>query len=260
MFLWANQDNLEMTMERLFAKLAIAGTLLALLLTADFAAGQGIVTGSLSGTVEDPGGAVVSGAKVSAKHVATNRVYTTESSSSGLITMTNLPSGEYTVRVEAPSFRSYESQGVTVNVGAGTSLGVVRLEVGSASETVTVESAAPLIEATTNQISQSFTTEQTASLPIGNNFDSLTLFVPGVAAAGDAGFSNTNGSGFVANGQRARSNNFQIDGQNNNDNSIAGPSIFFGNQDAISEVQVVTNYSAEYGRNTGSVVNYFTKS
>ena len=62
------------------------------------------------------------------------------------------------------------------------------------------------------------------------------------------------------NGLRARANNFQIDGQSNNDNSIAGPSIFFGNQDAISEMQVVTNYDAEFGRNTGAVINYVTKS
>ena len=94
---------------------------------------------------------------------------------------------------------------------------------------------------------------------MGNSFDSLALFVPGVATAGDASFSNNNGAELSVNGQRARSNNFQIDGQSNNDNSIGGPDIFFGNQDAIAEVQVVTNYDAEFGRNTGAVVNYITK-
>ena len=73
-------------------------------------------------------------------------------------------------------------------------------------------------------------------------------------------FSNNNGAEISVNGQRSRSNNYQIDGQNNNDNSVGGPSIFFGNQDAISELQIVTNYSAEYGRNMGAVVNYITKS
>ena len=222
--------------------------------------GQGIVTGSISGTVQDPQGAIIPGAKVTAKHVATNRDYFTESTSAGLISLRALPSGTYSVRVEAARFRTFESNNLVVNVGADTSLGTVQLELGATTETVTVEGGGtPLIEVTTDQISESFDTKKTASLPIGNNFDSLTLFVPGVAAAGDAGFSNTNGSGFSTNGQRARANNFQIDGQNNNDNSIAGPSIFFGNQDAISEIQVVTNYSAEYGRNTGTVVNYITK-
>ena len=87
---------------------------------------------------------------------------------------------------------------------------------------------------------------------MGNTFDSLALFLPGVATAGDASFSNNNGAEISVNGERARANNFQIDGQSNNDNSIAGPSIFFGNQDAIAEVQVVTNYDAQFGRNTAS--------
>ena len=244
------------------AKSNIARLAIALLFgfSAAFAVAQGIVTGTISGTATDPTGAAVSGAKVTAKHLATNRDYTTESTANGIISLRSLPSGNYDVRVEAPGFRAYESKGLVVTVGADTSLGAISLEIGASSETVTVEGAAPLIEGTTDQVSQSFNAASVANLPIGNNFDSLTLFVPGVAAAGDMNFTNTNGSGFVANGQRSRSNNFQIDGQNNNDNSIAGPSIFFGNQDAISEVQVVTNYSAEYGRNTGSVVNYITKS
>ena len=85
------------------------------------------------------------------------------------------------------------------------------------------------------------------------------LFTPGVATAGSGAFSNNNGAELSINGQRGRSNNFQIDGQNNNDNTIGGPSFFFGNQDAIAELQVVTNFDAEYGRNMGGVVNYVTK-
>ena len=73
-------------------------------------------------------------------------------------------------------------------------------------------------------------------------------------------FSNTNGAGFSANGERGRSNNFEIDGQSNNDNSIAGPQVFFSNQDAIQEIEVISNnFSAQYGRNMGTVVNYVTK-
>jgi hypothetical protein len=233
--------------------------LLAVLFAANFALSQGIVTGSITGTVEDAQGAVVSNAKVIAKATATNREYTTVTSDSGAIFLRGLPPGDYEVTVESPTFRKYEAKGIVVNVGADTGLGRVKLEIGSQAETVTVEGATPLIETTTEQITNTFETEQVASLPIGNNFDSLTLFAPGVAPAGDAGFSNTNGAGFAVNGQRARDNNFQIDGQNNNDNSIGGPSIFFGNQDAIDQIQVVTQYSAEYGRNSGSIVNYITK-
>ena len=74
-------------------------------------------------------------------------------------------------------------------------------------------------------------------------------------------FSNTNGDNYSVNGQSGRYNNFEIDGQSNNDNEIAGPQVFFGNQDAIQQLQVITNdYSAQYGRNAGAVENYITKS
>jgi hypothetical protein len=89
----------------------------------------------------------------------------------------------------------------------------------------------------------------------------LTLLIPGVVATHSNNFSNTNGTGFSTNGQRGRSNNFEIDGQSNNDNSVAGPQFFFQNEEAIDQVQVITNnFSAAYGRNMGSVVNYITKS
>jgi outer membrane receptor protein involved in Fe transport len=244
----------------LYRRFTLVGALSLIVLTAVFACAQGIVTGSISGTVEDSSGALVSGAKISAKQLATDREYVTESTSTGNVSLRNLPPGAYDVRVQASGFRAYEGKGLVVAVGSDTSLGAVKLEIGSSTETVTVEGSAPLIEATTDQISSTFDTQKTASLPVGNTFDSLALFLPGVSTAGDASFSNNNGAEVSVNGQRARSNNFQLDGQNNNDNSIGGPSIFFGNQDAISEVQVVTNFSAEYGRNMGGVVNYVTKS
>jgi hypothetical protein len=255
------EENMHTTMDIAFRrKASLLGVLLALIFTAVFGRAQGIVTGSISGTIEDSQGALVSGAEISAKERATNREYTSTSTSAGIISLRNLPSGAYDVRVQAPGFRVYENKGLIVAVGSDTSLGPVKLEVGSASESVTVEGTAPLIEATTDQISASFDSQKTASLPIGNTFDSLALFLPGVSPAGDVSFSNANGAEMSVNGQRARSNNFQLDGQSNNDNSIGGPSILFGNQDAIAEVQVVTNFSAEYGRNMGAVVNYVTKS
>src|SRR5580700_5030519 len=225
-----------------------------------FTLAQGIVTGSISAVVQDPQGAVVVGAKVSAKQLDTNREFKTETNSAGLVALRDLPPGAYSLRIEGANFQPYEANNVSVEVGKDTALAVVKLQLGSATETVTVESAPPLVESTTDQLSETFSAEKVSSLPVGNTFDSLALFIPGVATAGDASFSNNNGAEISVNGERARSNNFQLDGQSNNDNSIAGPSIFFGNQDAISEMQVVTNYDAEFGRNTGAVINYVTKS
>ena len=167
-------------------------------LTASLAVGQGIVTGSISGVVLDPQGAVVSGAKVTAKQLATNRDYSTDSTAAGIFNLRVLPPGQYDVTVEGKGFRIAQSHNVMVDVGADTSLGVVKLEVGSSTETVTVEGAAPLIETTTDQITNTFEAQQAQTIPLGNNFDTLALFLPGVAPLGDAGFSNLGLSQLIA--------------------------------------------------------------
>jgi outer membrane receptor protein involved in Fe transport len=228
-------------------------------LATDLIVGQGIVTGSISGTLLDQQGAVVPGAQVKATQVETNRVFTTTSSNSGVIQLPSLPPGTYHLSIDAKGFSIYDVKSVAVEVGKDTALGSINLKVGNTAETVTVEGAAPIVESTTDQLSQTFDDKVVASVPLGNTYDSFVLFTPGVVTAGSGGFSNNNGAELSINGQRARSNNYQLDGQNNNDNTIGGPSIFFGNQDDIAELQVVTNFDAEYGRNLGGVVNYITK-
>ncbi len=230
-----------------------------LLLATGLVFGQGIVTGSISGTVLDPQRAVVAGADVRATQVETNRVFTTTSSKGGVVQLPSLPAGTYTVAVEAKGFSVYKAGNVQVEVGKDTALGPIDLKLGSSAETVTVEGAAPLVESTTDQISQTFESKEVASVPLGNTYDSFVLFTPGVASSGSGGFENNNGAELSINGQRSRSNNYQLDGEANNDTVIGGPSFFFGNQDAIGELQVVTNFDAEYGRNMGGVVNYVTK-
>jgi len=233
---------------------------LIVLLATALALGQGIVTGSISGTVLDPQNAVVAGATVKATQVETDRVFNTVSSNAGVVQLPSLPPGTYNIVVQASGFTNFSAQGVVVEVGKDTALGAINLKLGGAAETITVEGAAPLVESTTDQLSQTFDNKEVANVPLGNTYDSFVLFSPGVATAGSGGFSNNNGAELSINGQRARSNNYQLDGQNNNDNTIGGPSIFFGNQDSIAELQVVTNFDAEYGRNMGGVVNYITKS
>jgi outer membrane receptor protein involved in Fe transport len=229
------------------------------LFTAALTFGQGIVTGSISGTVFDQQGAMVAGADVHATQMETNRVFNTTSSNGGVIQLPLLPPGNYKLTVSAKGFSQYAAQNIIVAVGKDSALGPIRLKLGNISETVAVEGSAPLVESTTDQLSQTFTNQEVASVPLGNTYDSFVLFTPGVATVGSGGFENTNGSALSINGQRGRSNNFQLDGQNNNDNTIGGPSFFFGNPDAIAELQVVTNFDAEYGRNMGGVVNYVTK-
>src|SRR2546423_1767577 len=93
----------------------------------------------------------------------------------------------------------------------------------------------------------------------GGGLDTLALLAPGVVASRNSGV-NTDGAGLSVNGNRGRSNNFQIDGSDNNDLSIGGPSLFVDNQSQVSEYQIITNnFSAQYGRNSGAVVNIVTK-
>jgi hypothetical protein len=222
---------------------------------------QGIATGSLSGTVTDPTGSVVPDAKVTVLNAATNQASTAITSNAGFFAVRSLPPGTYKVTVESKNFRTVDLEKVEVLVGQDSALGTIKLELGQVGETIQVEGGTPLIETSTSQVTTSFSTKEVADLPLSGSFDALAMFIPGVADSGDNSFSNSNGASFSSNGLRGRSNNFQIDGQSNNDNSVAGPSIFLGNQDALEEVSVITNdFGVEYGRASGSVVNYITKS
>jgi len=222
---------------------------------------QGIATGSISGTVTDPTGATVPGARVTVVSTATNQASTAVTSDVGFFAVHSLAPGAYKVTVESKNFRTAVLDKVEVVVAQDSALGSIKLELGQVGDTIQVEAGTPLIEATTSQVTTSFSTKEVADLPLSGSFDALALFIPGVADSGDNSFSNSNGATFSSNGLRGRSNNFQIDGQSNNDNSVAGPSIFLGNQDALEEVSVITNdFGVEYGRASGSVVNYVTKS
>src|SRR5580704_7306371 len=224
--------------------------------------GQGIVTGSIAGTIQDSQGAIVMGAAVQAIEVATGAKFSTKSDAQGYFELRSLPIGSYSLTIEAPGFHRVQLNDVTVEAGRTNKLATQTLQIGTASETVTVEAATPLVDSTSSQIGGDFDTQVVQALPNGGGgFDNLVLYVPGVANNGSTNFSNTNGAAIANNGLRGRSNNFQIDGQANNDNSVAGPLVFLSNPDVMEELQVVSNnFSAEYGRDSGTVVNYITKS
>src|SRR5215467_14293898 len=226
-------------------------------------AGQ-VLKGSISGTVADPQGAVVSGAQVKATELATSKVYTTGSDNAGLFRFSLIPAGNYKVEISAPRFKTAVQGDVLVAAGADRELGTIKLTVGGKEEIVEVTGAPPLVDTNTPQVTNTFagTTLQTfAGIQENQGLDNLALFVPGVVSARDNGFSNTNGgSGFSVNGLRGRDNDQQIDGQNNNDNSVGGPGLFVSDTEFVQQYVLVTNnFGPEYGRNAGSVVNIITK-
>jgi len=241
-------------------KLILVATCLALCIPSF---GQ-VLKGSISGTVTDPQGAVVSGAQVKATNTATGAPLTTTTDGSGLFHFNLIPVGEYKVEVSATGFKTSVQNNVLVTA-RDTNLGAMKLSVGEANTTVEVTADAPLIETNNAQVTNTFagTTLTTfAGVQENEGLDNLALFVPGVVSVRDNGFSNTNGGqGFSVNGLRGRNNDQQIDGQNNNDNSVAGPGLFVSDAEFVQQYVLVTNqFGPEYGRNAGSVVNIITKS
>ena len=222
---------------------------------------QGIVTGTVTGTVTDSSGAVVPNASIKATNLENGSSFTTTSQANGLFSLRNLSIGTYKLEITSSGFGTLTTPSVSVSVGNIVDLGTLKLSVASTQSVIVAASAAEVLTTSQVQTSASLDTLQLQSLPFNGGFDSVALLLPGVANTHSDNFSNTNGANFSSNGNRGRSNNFELDGQSNNDNSVGGPQVFFGNPDAIAEVQVVTNnFSAEYGRNLGSVVNYVTKS
>jgi hypothetical protein len=224
-----------------------------------------VLKGSISGTVTDPQGAVVSGAQVKATQLETGTVLTSTSDNSGSFHFNLIPAGTYKIEVSAPGFKTALQNNILVSAGRDSGVGLVKLSVGETSTTVEVSSEAPLIETTQSQVTNTFSGTQLttfAGLQENEGLDNLALFVPGVVAARDNGFSNTNGGGgFSVNGLRGRNNDQQIDGQNNNDNSVAGPGLFVSDTEFVQQYVLITNqFGPEYGRNAGSVVNVITKS
>ncbi|HEY2470850.1 MAG TPA: carboxypeptidase regulatory-like domain-containing protein [Terracidiphilus sp.] len=225
------------------------------------ALGQGITTGGITGTVVDPKGAVIAGAKIAVVNTATGATYTQTSGQNGDFSVLALPIGVYKITIAAPGFSNLEVKQVNVTVGS-LALGTETMRIGQGVETVEASAVAPLLSTEQSEIAVTLESDSLENLPFGGGFDTVALLTPGVAITHDNSFSNNNGAygGFSSQGERGRSNNFEIDGQSNNDNSVAGPQVFFSNQDALSGIEVITNnFSAQYGRNAGSVVNYLTK-
>lgn len=215
-------------------------------------------TGNLQGVVKDQNDAVVVGAAVKVTNTATGVVRETTTNEDGLYRVVNLiPGDAYQIEVTAAGFGPQVINNVVIRLATENN-GDVQLTAGGGQVDVNVNGDAPLIDANQTQLSTSYNQRQITQLPVGGgSIDNLALLTPGVLTPGDADF--TNGVGISANGNRGRSNNFQLDGQDNNDNSVAGPSLSITNTQAICDYQVTTNNpSAEFGRNAGAQVNAIT--
>ncbi|MDQ3321516.1 MAG: TonB-dependent receptor [Acidobacteriota bacterium] len=206
--------------------------------------------------------AVVPSASVTVRNTDTGLSRTNQTDSEGRFNFVNLPIGAYEVTVEAANFSKYVQTGVRLVVNQNAVIDVP-LKTGGIQETVTVTENASLLNTATAEVSTRFDSKRLSELPIAPNRNvyNVLLSVPGVSqlSSGQTGFAN--GISFSSNGGRLRSNNFMLDGQDINDPSVSGGQIAINNPDAIGEVRIITNqFLAEYGRNSGAVVNFIGKS
>jgi hypothetical protein len=225
------------------------------------------VSGTLLGTVTDPSGAVLSGAKVTLVNEATGLARTLITDKNGEFTAPSMPTGTYTVTAEEQGFKVASVSNVEVGVDQHVRVDL-KLEVGAQTETVNVEAARPLLQTNSSDLATTVTTQQIETLPLnGRNFVQLTRTVPGVLR-GIPG-ANIDGAGslawrasasFSANGQRPRDNNYMLDGIDNNEDWLQTV-VLFPSVEALDEFKLQTStYSAEFGRSLGGVVNLQIKS
>ena len=215
-------------------------------------------TSRISGTVTDPAGAVVPGAKVTAKNEATGVTYTQAATDAGLYAFPALPAGTYTVTAELAGFKTLNKTGNVLEVDTPVVVDL-QLEVGQATDVVTVEGGYERIQSTNAVIGNVVEQKAIEALPLnGRNPLSLIVLEPGVVqrSAGAAG------SGVHVNGSRDRAFNVTLDGIDANESSVPNPvsNIYRINPDNVREYKVVTNNATpEEGRNSGASVSVATR-
>jgi hypothetical protein len=228
--------------------------------------------GTILGTVTDASGAVVAGAKVSAKNAGTGLERTTDTSADGSYSLPELPIGTYIVTVTQTGFQTFEATGVTVDVSSERRVDAA-LKTGDVSTKVEVSAdQLPQVETTTNDMGGVLTAKTVEDLPVnGRDYTKLIFLNPGVAGSPDQ-ISDSPGSygEFSMNGARGRSNNYLLDGTDMNDGYRNDPAIneagVFGTPstilpiDSVAEVNVISNFQPEFGGNSGAIVNIVSKS
>jgi outer membrane receptor protein involved in Fe transport len=216
-----------------------------------------VQNGQFTGTVSDPSGAAVSGAKVTITNTGTNLSVTVTTNSSGVYIAKELPVGVYNLKVQGAGFRNVENSGVTLNAGTIAQVNF-KLEVGAATEVVEVTGAVAIVNTEDSKLATTVDSTQINNLPLnGRNVYDLMQLAPG--AVNVTGVDFENGHMTVVNGVREDFNGFLINGVSNKD--LSGGVVNVPIQDTVEEFQQLQlNMSAQYGSSAGSINNLVTKS
>jgi Carboxypeptidase regulatory-like domain len=225
------------------------------------------ITGTISGIVTDPGGAVVSGAEVTTTNVQTGVSQHVATDAKGFYSFPALPIGTYTVRVHQRGFRDFEQRSIVIDANS-VMRADAKLQVGSVQEEVTVSTNPAQVETTSTQMGEVITGQSMTSIPLnGRSYTDLLALQPGVApqSSGEygAGFNpsgDLNPGNLSVSGMRESSNGFMVNGGDVEEGGNMGTAIV-PNLDSIAEFRILTNnFDAEYGNYMGGLINVVTKS
>ena len=222
-------------------------------------------TATIQGVVYDPTGAIVPNAAITITNVETQVSSRWVSGAEGTFTAPFLQPGEYVITAEKPGFKRALRKGITLAVADTTHIEIT-LEVGAATETVTATAEAPLVKVDTSELGQVIQSKEIDELPLnsqtGRNFTALMTLVPGAFRTNPVGLFDApqGNSSFAVNGQRDGSNNYMIDGADNNE-VLLGIVTTLPPPEALGEFKLQTNaFSAEFGRAGGAVISVTTRS
>jgi len=224
------------------------------------------ISGRITGTITDEAGAVVRNAEVVVTSEGTGGQRRTVSDENGFYVAPELPVGFYTVKVEGGGFAPASRTRIKVDVGAETRVDIT-LTLKAAEATIDIRAEAPLLQPGSSTLAEVINNNQVEALPInGRDYRRLTTLAPGAAPRSPRGSLGS----FTVNGQREKANIFLIDGVDNNDSFRNQPSFNQGGVtgapatlfpvDALAEFSIQTQGAAEYGRNSGAIVNVAVKS
>src|SRR2546426_5761405 len=243
----------------------VAGLIVGLLALAvlSTAAWAQSVTGTISGVVLDPNGAVVPGAEVTLVNVQTNDKRNQPTNEAGRFNFASLQPGVYTLKIEHQGFETMLRTKIVLSANEGLALGDLSLRTGQVSETVTVASEGQIVEKESSDLTARLTSDQLSLISTkGRDITSLLRLIPGTSNDDDI---EAVGEGFGTNlpnisGQRGRSTVTTIDGLNASEPSGSNKISMTINQDAVGEIKVLrNNYAAEYGNNGGAIINIVSK-
>ncbi|HUY80947.1 MAG TPA: carboxypeptidase regulatory-like domain-containing protein [Acidobacteriaceae bacterium] len=221
-------------------------------------------SGAINGTVTDSTGAAIPGATVTLTNTGTAAKAVTHSGGQGEFTFAQLPIGTYSVKVSQGSFKDFVETGIVVHTSSNTEVPVV-MQVGGASQTVTVQANAIQVQTTSASVGEVVNGTQIRELPLnGENFVGLTQLSPGVSAAQGANFVGKGldgGVNFSVNGNPYNMNLFLVDGVNNNDVGSGRTILIYPATDTIAEFKMIRNsYGPEYGQAAGAIISITTRS